>query len=59
MISNHPVSGSVVVKAFNMRGLSLPYILILYGPIRYTNNLSHGIYFDSLGGNFTNLRNIF
>ena len=39
-ISTHAVTGSIIVKYFSMRGSSWPSLLILYGPLQYTNNLS-------------------
>ena len=40
-ISNHPVAGCMIAKAFSIMGFSQPSILILYGNIRYTDSLSH------------------
>ena len=54
-VSNHPVSGSIIVKDFSMGGLSWPSILILYRPIISTNNLSHGMVSAFLAVNFTYL----
>ena len=48
IISDHLFFGSIMVSAFSMRGFILPYPLILYGPIRYTNNMSHEMAFDSV-----------
>ena len=48
IISNHPVAGSIIVKSFSISGSPLLSILILYGPIRSTNNLSTGVAFASL-----------
>ena len=56
IISNLPVAGSIIVKAFIMRGSSWTSLLILYGPIRSTNNLSHGMASAPLAGNFPHLR---
>ena len=50
-ISNHPVAGSIIVKAFSIRVSSWPYLLILFGPIRSTNNISHGISYGLLAVN--------
>ena len=55
-ISNHPVAGYIINKDFSMRGFSWPSLLILYWPIRSTNNMSHGMASASLAGNFPYLR---
>ena len=47
-IFNYLVMGSVIVRAYCMRGQSWPYLIILYRTIIYTNNLSHGISSASL-----------
>ena len=46
-ISNHPVTGSIIVTDFNIKGY-LPFLRILLGPIRYTHSLFHGISSSSL-----------
>ena len=55
-ISNHPVSGSIIVKDFIMRGSSWPSLLILYGHIISTDNMSHGMASAYLAVNFPYLR---
>ena len=47
-ISNQSVSRYITVNAFSIRGSSWPSILILYGPIISTDNLSHGMASASL-----------
>ena len=51
-ISNHPVTGYIIVKAFSIRGSLWPSLIILYGLIRSTVNLSYGMVSTSLVGNF-------
>ena len=55
-ISNHPVAGSIIFKDLRIRGQLWPSILILYGPIRSTNNLSRGMAYNSLGRNLPYLK---
>ena len=55
-ISNHPVAGCMIAKAFSIMGFSKPSILILYGNIRYTDSLSHGMASTSLMFNIPYLR---
>ena len=46
-IFNHKVVASIIFKYICIKVWSLPYIIILYGPIRSTNNLSQGMVFTS------------
>ena len=55
-ISNHLFAGSIIVKDFKIRGYSWTSIIILYGPIISTNNLSRGMASVSLVGKFPYLR---
>ena len=50
IISNQKVSGYVIVKDFILSGLLLTSILMLYGLIRSTKNMSQGMYSDSFSG---------
>ena len=56
MILSHSVSGSIIVKASSMRGSPRTSILILYGTIRSTAYMYHGMAYDSLAGNFPSLK---
>ena len=51
VISNQPVAGSMNVIAINVR--SLPVLSVtVYGPIKSTHTVSHGVVVVFLGGNF-------
>ena len=52
-ISNYPVTGSIMVKYFSIRGPSWPSCMILYGPIRSTNNLSEDMASASFVGKWS------
>ena len=45
--------GYIIFKDFIMRVSIWPYPLILYDPIRYTNDLCQGIAFASFVGKWT------
>ena len=49
-ILNHPFTDSIMVKAFSMRSSSRASLLILYGPIRSTDKVSHGMASAFLAG---------
>ena len=51
VISNHPVTGSIILEVFKIKG-SLPFLSILYRSMRSTYILFQGIYSDSLSGNW-------
>ena len=51
VISNHPVTGSIMVTAFRSKFYFFPYLLMTYGPTIYTHCLFHDIYSASLAGN--------
>ena len=50
-ISDHPITGSIMVTAFRFEFYLCPFLLITYGPIIYTQSSLHGITSDSLAGN--------
>ena len=52
LISNHPVTGSIIVTNFNIR-VSFPLLHILDGPMRSTDNLFRGVFSDSLAGDLS------
>jgi hypothetical protein len=48
-ISNRPVAGSIIVTHLHIESL-FPFLLIVQGPIKSTQSLSHGVASASLGG---------
>ena len=58
VISNHPVTRSIVVTAFRIKGY-LTFIPILLGPMRSKNILSQGISSTSVAGNWLYLFDCF
>ena len=41
-ILNHLVTGSIIVTHHSFNSFLFPFLLILYGPIRFTHSTSHG-----------------
>ena len=56
IISNHLISRFIIVKCFSIKVSSWYYLLILYGPVISTNNLSYGMTSASLAGKWTHFK---
>ena len=52
VISNNPVTVSLIVTSFRFNVFNCPCLLITYVPIIYTQSLSHGISSASSAGNW-------
>ena len=50
-ISNHPVTGLIMVTAFRCKFYFCPFLLMTQGLIIFTHSLFHGIFSDNLADN--------
>ena len=51
IITNHPVTGFIIVTVFSIRFFLFPFLGMVQGPIRSTQSLFRGIYSDKLSVN--------